>query len=116
VTFYGSVIVGAQNTKTTTMTVSQSTVGVEESGMIALRVFPNPVRDRVSVSFSLETAQPVAIDLLNLRGELLASLMKESCPSGEFAKSFPVSQSAGSYLLRLNAGGKSHISKLIIAD
>jgi hypothetical protein len=116
VTFYGAIIVGSLNTKTTTLTVSQSTVGIEEHRQPVLSVYPNPANDWVTVSFSTETAGMVNIDLLNMHGEQTLSLMQESCPAGSYKKSFTIPRQPGAYLLHLNHRGKNYFSKLIIAD
>ena len=114
VTFYGSIIVSMLNTKTTTLIVDQTTVGLAEKGQPILNIFPNPVRDRVTVAFSIGSPGIVSLDLLNDRSEHVANLMQESCSAGQHQKSFPIGQPAGLYFLKINDGGTESFKKLII--
>jgi hypothetical protein len=116
VTFYGSIAVGQQNTKTTMLTISQTTVGLSEERQPALSVYPNPAHDRITVSFTIDSPQMVNLDLLNLNGAWILNLVNERCPAGEFIRSFPVSRPAGMYFLKMNVTGKERLSRLIIVD
>ena len=114
VTFYGSIVVSKLNTKTTTMTVSQNTVGIAEHKKTGFSVYPNPTDQRFSVSFHQNESAIVNLSLLNIKGEVIRNLMQESIPAGEFSKVFSVDQPSGFYLLRINIGGKDQIQRIII--
>jgi len=116
VTFYGSIAVGKPNTKTTTMTVSQSTVGIAAQEKPVMKIYPNPARDLVSVIFLLDAPQPVRIELVNAQGIRIRVLLEESLSAGEFKRNFTLNQHPGIYFIRLNAGGNEHLNKLAITD
>lgn len=114
VTFYGSIAVGKTNTKTTTMTVSQSTVGMEEQGRAFVSVFPNPASERINVSFNMEKEGDAAFQLLDARGRQVKNLGNETVPSGPISRTFDIDQPAGIYFLRLITAGTAHVSKIIV--
>ncbi|MFZ4521139.1 MAG: choice-of-anchor V domain-containing protein [Bacteroidales bacterium] len=116
VVFYGSIAIGQQATKVTTYNVYQSTVGLTENHQAVIRIFPNPVRDRITVAFPVDEAGTLRINLLNLRGEPLSTLYENTCPAGDFTQSFPIRQSPGTYLLGVTRGGKSTFSKVLVID
>ena len=114
VTFYGSIIVGKLNTKTTTMTVSQSTVGISENNQAGFTLFPNPAHQQINISFSLDLPGKVSLDLLNVNGERLLNLMEEPLSAGDITRTFTISQPAGLYFIRMKSGEKNQIRKIII--
>ena len=114
VTFYGSFIVGQSNTKTTTLVISQSTVGTAEQTQPVLSVYPNPARESFTVSTIINSPGDLKIDLLNYQGIVVSNLMKEPCEAGNITKNFPVSQPAGIYFLKVSYGGTERYCKLIL--
>jgi hypothetical protein len=114
VTFYGSVAVGKLNTKTTTMTVSQSTVGISENAQPGFILFPNPAHQQINVSFSLETPSKIRLDLLSVNGERIINLVEESFPAGHISRTFTINQPAGFYFLRMNSGENTQLGKVIL--
>jgi hypothetical protein len=114
VTFYGSLAVGKLNTKTTTLTVNQSTVGMVEAGRSAFSVFPVPAHDRITVAFTRETLGLVTMNLLSARGDKISTLMNEECTAGEHVKNFNLSQPAGLYFLHVVQNGQTAVKKVIL--
>jgi hypothetical protein len=114
VTFYGSIAVGKPNTKTTTMTVSQSTVGISEQKQTKLSIFPNPAHQSFTISFPVQEPGTLKLDILGIKGEVILNLVKESVKAGEFTRTFGVDLAAGLYLLRVNTGTKDQLSKIVI--
>jgi hypothetical protein len=114
VTFFGSIVVGKLNTKTTTMTISQSTVGISENLKSGFTLFPNPAHTQIIVSFSIESPGKVSLDLLSVNGVLLSNLMEESFATGNHSRCFSITQPAGLYFLRMNSGEKNQLRKLIL--
>jgi hypothetical protein len=114
ITFYGSIAVGKLNTKTTTLTVSQSTVGISEKRQPEISVFPNPAHQSFSVSFPVLESGNVKMDLLNTQGEPVLNLMQETVEAGEFTRTFSIDQPAGVYLLRITNGEKIRVKKINI--
>jgi hypothetical protein len=114
VTFYGSIAVGKLNTKTTTLTVSQSTVGIGERKQPVISVFPNPAHHSFTVTIPVQEPGSVKLDLLNTNGGVVLNLFQEPVGAGEFVRTFSVDIPAGIYLLRSVNGEKNLINKLII--
>ena len=114
VTFYGSIAVGKPNTKTTTMTVSQSTVGIIENAQRSFTVFPVPAHEGITVSFYLPSPGNVTLDLLSQKGQIVLNLIEGSFPMGIINRNFTIDEPAGIYFLRLNIAGQDLVRKVII--
>ncbi|MCX6277070.1 MAG: T9SS type A sorting domain-containing protein [Bacteroidetes bacterium] len=114
VTFYGSFIVGAQNTKTSSMTVIQSSVGIAGNILSNLSVYPNPSHGLFTVSFSLDVSGNVTLDLLNACGDRILNLMQESSPAGNNKNSFTLHELSGLYFIRMDFNGVKYLRKIII--
>jgi len=114
VTFYGSIAVGKLNTKTTSMTVNQNTVGISEQQQPEISVFPNPAHHRFTVSFPVQEPGSVTLDLLTNNGGTVLKLFQESVNPGECTRTFSIDLPAGIYFLRSINGEKKQINKLII--
>ncbi len=115
VTFWGTVAVGKLNTKITTFTERQSTVGMAEYDIPVFKVFPNPASNFISVSFTMEIPGKVSLDLLDAGGRVISNLMQELCTAGESVCSFSIDRPAGIYLLRISAEGANRYTRLIVA-
>ena len=85
-----------------------------------LNVFPNPVSDRFEVQLFLNEASNLKIDMFDINGRLVQSLLNEEKPAGEFTYVWDRNSnknqnlSAGTYLLEISANGNKTTSKLII--
>lgn len=113
ITFYGCIAVTKTVTKTTTMTISQSTVGISPHEPLNLILYPNPCKDRINVRYSLKASSPVEINLLSFDGRFLKRLLKENLPAGENSHQFIMDQPAGLYLLQVRTSEKTKISRII---
>ena len=86
---------------------------------IRLSVYPNPFEDSVLFQYTLPKASPVGLEVYNLRGQKLITLIPEQdmASSGVISWDGRDSQgrhcAAGIYLLRLNSGGESSTIKLL---
>jgi len=86
---------------------------------IRLSVYPNPFEDSVLFQYTLPKASPVGLEVYNLRGQKLITLIPEQdmTSSGVISWDGRDSQgrlcAAGIYLLRLNSGGESSTIKLL---
>ena len=99
---------------TTARILQSASVGLSETRQTAFSVLPNPVKDRISVTFSHDDQGPVTLDLLNARGERIRQLMQEELPVGNFTRDFSVDQPAGLYFLRLKSREKEQLNKIVI--
>lgn len=77
--------------------------------------YPSLMNDNVTVSFDLKESSATSISLISLQGQEVKTLMnQESVSEGSFKRSFNVSGlAAGVYLLRLQIGNASVVSKVV---
>ncbi len=90
----------------------------EDSFDKELKVYPNPVRDMLTLEYYLEESAPVVINVYDVTGKIVANVMNEIQAPGIHQPTWNISNTNGSlkagfYLLRLSIGGES-ISKRII--
>jgi len=114
ITFYACAVVGELNTKTTTMVAPQNTIGINDPKAIPVRIYPNPVEDKLTVSFSLNGTESVKLELLSVNGKTISNLFQGICFAGEQSMIFPIDLEAGIYLLRIQTGNENQIRKLIV--
>lgn len=101
VTFYGSIAVTQSQTKTTTLTVSQSTVSLPIKGVTNLKLFPNPISEKVNLNYTLEKQENVSITLYSLDGKLLQTLFEGNQNAGYQGNQFVIDQPTGFYLIQI---------------
>ncbi|MEM6288078.1 MAG: T9SS type A sorting domain-containing protein [Bacteroidota bacterium] len=96
------------------------TVGTEPEAEVPL-VFglsapaPNPARGRTRFLLSLPEAGPVQVDLLDLLGRRVATLVEGELPAGQTAVEIRADRLAtGSYVVVLRAGGQLATSRLTV--
>lgn len=76
---------------------------------------PNPFNAVARIDYALPRASEVSLQVYDLNGRLVDNLFEGNVPGGYHSVSFDACNlSAGLYLLRLNAGGKSVIRKAVI--
>jgi hypothetical protein len=117
VTFYGAFAVSKNNTYTSTLTISESTVGISENKeSVHLSVFPNPVTDKVNVSFTTRDAGNVSLALYDMTGNEVSRLMESFLQAGTVTKSFFLKDivKPGIYFLRVDLGGNIASEKIIV--
>lgn len=114
ITFYGSVAIGQLNTKTTTMVVTQNILGINDLHVNAPVVFPNPVTDHLTITFTTRKSEPVAIEVLSLRGEVASALYSGDRPGGFQTMTFPIDLASGLYLLKLETGDQRQLKKFVV--
>ena len=67
---------------------------------LALNTFPNPATESMFFEFTLKEASEVHVDIVNLAGEVVASMHKSYSTPGNYKSSFDVtSWSQGAYIL-----------------
>jgi hypothetical protein len=82
--------------------------------------FPNPLNPATTVSFSLPSAMPVKLNIYNLAGERVATLMDGMQPAGKHSVVWDGRNSAGRmsasgiYFARLEAAGIVEAKKLML--
>ncbi len=72
----------------------------------SLFVYPNPASDYILVEYELKVAGNVSIDVFDLNGKQVLTLMNASISGGKFSKKFDIKTLAdGHYLVRINVNG-----------
>jgi hypothetical protein len=79
-------------------------------------VLPNPVVDELNVVMVVSATAPLTLEIISADGKLAASPLRGVVyPAGEHHLALPVRELApGSYLLRLNADGRSVTERFIV--
>lgn len=80
-----------------------------------LQVRPNPAKDKISVSIELGSSQNLKIELYNLEGQMVKSLLPRTEANGSFRGSFNIADlPKGIYLLKVNIGSQIISKKVVI--
>ena len=77
--------------------------------------YPNPFNPATTISFSLTETAHVRLEIFNVAGQKVATLLNETRRAGEHKVVFDASSlSSGIYLYRLIAGNKMDYRKMIL--
>jgi hypothetical protein len=121
VTFYGAFVAATGPTTDSvflcTKTYSKVT-GIETySGSdFGLTMFPDPVIDKMTVTFFNSNSEMVDICIYDINGKQVAQLEKTKCASGKFTRTFDLTNklSKGTYFVRVLIGDKSSSKKIVV--
>ncbi len=83
---------------------------------LELAAYPNPLRDRAEVRFTLPAAGPVSLAVFDVLGREVATLLGGPQPAGEHAVPLLARLRSGVYVLRLQAPGGVATRKLTVVD
>jgi hypothetical protein len=91
----------------------------EEEGVpreIALKQnFPNPFNPATLIEFSVTAEGPVLLEVFNLLGERVATLVDEVRPAGQYREAFNASRlTSGVYVYSLHTGGVALHRKMVL--
>jgi len=77
--------------------------------------YPNPFNPSTTIEFSLQKAGMTKLDVYNILGQKVASLVNENLNVGQHSVSFNASNlSSGIYLYRLSSGNYTEVKKMIL--
>ena len=77
-------------------------------------VYPNPVRDQLTISYQLKEAGTAELSIFNINGQLTETVGNEIKPAGEYSFVRSISDyKPGIYFCRLKAGNKIVTKKII---
>jgi len=81
-----------------------------------LRIFPNPVEQEFTIAFTLDDEYQVVMDIYNLQGLQVASLLEGTYSKGKHSYSYsrPNHVAAGLYMVRMLFGNRVVSQKFII--
>jgi hypothetical protein len=89
-----------------------SNLGVENFNF---RIFPNPMEDNTTLSFSLSSKEMTSLTVMDVLGREAAGILKgEELSVGEHQYSIANTFPAGLYFVKLTVGTESLIEKLIV--
>lgn len=119
VTFYGAFVNGRNNgLRTQAITIQENpAASVAEAGKLQqFRMYPNPVNDRLTLSYSLERTEKVNIKVYDITGREALLLVNEQQEAGEHQMSFDLKPqlNPGVYFVSVDAGGKRFSQKLLV--
>ncbi|MCX6350653.1 MAG: T9SS type A sorting domain-containing protein [Bacteroidetes bacterium] len=101
---------------TNKLTLGENTTGIQENNSVILSssVFPNPVKDKLNVSFTLAQNTLVEANLVTLNGAVVQRLYLSQKEKGTHALSFNMDEMpAGIYLLQLTANSSTTYKKIV---
>jgi hypothetical protein len=117
VTFYGAFTINKPVTKLSTLVVAEKVnTSIGEIKELSFRLYPNPVRNLMNLSYRLEDQQTVKIEILNTTGSLSKSWTIDNQDAGDHVQSIDIRGiiPAGIYFVRLSAGTTLVTKKMIV--
>lgn len=103
---------GATNFTVTGVTAARAIV---PKSFALAQCYPNPANPATTIQFSLPQDSRVSLEVFNLVGERIATLLDDVRAAGTYAVSFDASHVAsGVYFYRMVAGGFVSVKKLIV--
>lgn len=119
VTFYGAFVNGRNVGLRLSQVVVQEnlTASVADNGKLKnFRIYPNPVTDKVTISYKLERSEKVNIKVFDITGRQSMQLLNSTEEAGEHQHVFEVKQTlaSGVYFISLEAGSKRFSQKMLV--
>lgn len=112
------------------VTLQQNTINLPESSIVTgiddfegqlpndVRLsqnYPNPFNPTTSISYEINQASDVRLEVFNMLGQNIATLVNEQKPAGQYIVSFDASGfSSGFYIYRITANGSQHTRKMTL--
>jgi hypothetical protein len=77
--------------------------------------YPNPFNPLTTIEFSIEKAATVKLDVINIRGQQVATLVNQQMSTGTYRVTFDAKHlPSGVYFYRMNAGDFSLVKKMTL--
>jgi len=77
--------------------------------------YPNPFNPTTKIQYGIPNSGPVTLQVYNLLGEVVTTLVNEQQPAGNYEVSFDAANlSSGIYLYKIQAGDYSDVKKMIL--
>ncbi|MFW6227723.1 MAG: T9SS type A sorting domain-containing protein, partial [Bacteroidota bacterium] len=109
---------GNTGSDTVNITILESPVGIDAMDILTnLRVYPNPFVDEVTIEYFLEKPGLVRIDLMDVTGRWMQSLVDSELIEGRHSILLNgQSLESGTYYLRFNCDNKNLGDKVLIKE
>ncbi len=76
--------------------------------------FPNPFNPTTKIKYTLPTSESVKIEVFNLSGQIIETIINKSLPAGSYEINFNAKDlPSGVYLYRISAGGFKQVKKML---
>ncbi|MFQ5905290.1 MAG: carboxypeptidase regulatory-like domain-containing protein [bacterium] len=83
---------------------------------VLLKTMPNPFRNKTRFSFTIPNTSDVRLDIFDLSGRLVATLVDENLPEGEHTAEWSAQGvPSGVYVSKLSCSGVSVVRKIVLA-
>ncbi len=100
-----------------TLPVNESTLGVAEiSNKPQISLYPNPIKDVITLDYTLAQTSSVSVKMIDLQGREVAELLSENGKNaGTYKSTFDMSKyEAGVYFVTLSDGNNTVTKKVMI--
>ena len=95
--------------------VKENTLPKNKSKEMALKVYPNPNNGMAYVDYTLNTTEKVILDVLDLNGKTIKSIISAKQIKGSYTQNIDCSSLVnGLYVIRIQCGNQFGYSKLIV--
>jgi len=87
----------------------------EDAEAVSVSVYPNPFNPAANISFRLAEAMHVKLEIYNVMGQKVGTLVDDNLSAGEYTRKWDGSQFAsGVYMYRLQAGETVQTAKMVL--
>jgi hypothetical protein len=119
VTFYGAFVSSFSTVSHSSLTIGENNVGINDlKSETKFSAYPNPVQNRLTVSYTLTRQEQVTVSLLDVTGKLILPLINEVQNAGTVTRSFDLKGNVqpGLYFLAIDKGGSKKIPEKIVVE
>ena len=125
ITFYLATIAADDNgsdlgdycyTKSSTLNSSPLGITSESNNDFKLDIYPNPAKDKITISYYIEKANNIVVELYDIHGNRIQQYSSKSSSGKQSTELFMKDYDSGIYFIKLNTGNKSVIKKVIILN
>ncbi len=101
-------------------TSADDNVNAESDNVVTMTAFPNPFNPTTTIAFSIPTDSRVTLDVFNIRGQKVRTLLDERMERGEHSVQWTGDDdngkpcSSGVYLYRMKAGETTKTSRMLL--
>ncbi len=105
--------------KVNNSTITDVTLLQQADNKVLMIVYPNPVKNYVTIDYSIKSTEDVTIDIFNINGQKLKSLVHSRQLPGKYSVTWDsrdfsgMHSASGIYLCRLSLSGKIYTRKFL---
>jgi hypothetical protein len=117
VTFYGAFVSAFPNVYHSTLTIPEASVGITENqDAIRLRIYPNPVKEVMNISYNLTNPGHIVLSVYDLTGNKILTLLDENQESGKIFRTINLKNDIrkGIYFVKFSSDFSSAFQKILV--